>query len=186
MRAWSFWCLVCIALSGWACATTAAPPQEAALGEPPKKGEPFYELPPIPAGAPVLEGAESGLQRPERPPTPTGEVDLALAPYAIKRADLNAALKHGPSWPLRLAQLRPAFDGGRFLGYEILSFGPDCTEKMRERLREGDILVGVNKQSIARPEDYMSIWTELPNQPSLVLTMLRDGQSVDLEWPIVE
>jgi hypothetical protein len=155
--------------------------------KPPAEGEDFHDLPQdIPKGPPVIEGGHSGLYTEPGVRTEAPPVDIEVAQYAVKRADLEGFLAQGPRHVLGLVQVQPAFKGSQFIGYELMSFSPDLAERFKQRLQTGDVVVSVNQQSIARPEDYMSVWRSLRDQNNITLTVLRQGQPVDVAWPIID
>jgi hypothetical protein len=172
---------------GCASAPPASPSQERPWAGPPKQGEPFYALPDqLQGGAPVVDGGESGLAREATPAGEAPAVDLTLAEFAIRRPALEAFIKQGPRHVLQLVQVQPAFSGQRFVGYEVMQVSPDAAAWLKERLRVGDVVVSVNQQSVARPEDYMSIWGELHAQRALTISILRGGEALELVWPIIQ
>ncbi len=156
--------------------------------DPPKEGEDFYKLPDtIPAGAPVVEGGASGVQVDKVEMGEAPPVDLAEVEFAIKRKQLDAFLAKGPAQALRALQVQPAFEGSRFVGYEIVRIPSQASSpRVLGRFLPGDIIVSVNGQSIARPEDYMSVWNKLSQHHQITMALLRQGQHLDLVWPIIE
>lgn len=183
--------LLCGLLALGAGCATSKPQADGADQEiwakPPQEGEDFHDLPSdLPKGPPVVEGGQIGLYTEPGVQTEPPPVDIEDAQYVVKRAELEGFLSQGPRHVLVMVQVQPAFRGSQFIGYELMGFSPSVTPRFRDRLQTGDVVVAINQQSVARPEDYMSVWRSLRDQHLITLTVLRQGQSLEVTWPVVD
>ena len=77
-------------------------------------------------------------------------------------------------------------EGGRFVGFRVLSFYPDDPALSSVDLSSGDVVVRVNGQSIERPEHAIRVWDSLRVASELVVDVLRDGEPRELRFAIVD
>lgn len=170
-----------------ACASGPAPTSDNAAKplSPPQPGEEFYEFATPGEAVPVLEGAEGGLLQEEGSAPGIGDTVVDLS-KVIQRKDLESFLSHGPRHALRMVMVQPAFQSSRFQGFEIVGFSPASPTGIRQAFQKGDVVVAINKQSIARPEDYMSAWNGIKSQNQLTVTLMRGGETMDLIWSILD
>ncbi len=201
----SLW-LVCIALilSVSACNADSARPDPAPnagqappVANPPQKGERFHEFANVPSGPPVVDGYNPDLVGVEydedgKPITadasrrPVAEGPSVDGKPAVRRSAIKAFLKHGPRHPLDIIEIQPAFEGKSFIGYRVLAFTPEGAEHFSTALRQGDVVVSVNKRSVASPQEYMAAWNSLKDCESISVDLIRAGEKVNLSWPVVD
>lgn len=103
----------------------------------------------------------------------------------IPRAELEAVLDAGPGKFLQAVRVEPRFDGNRFLGWAILAFVPDDRFAGID-LRPGDLVVAVNGQMVARPEQLGAVWESLRQAAAVVIEARRDGEPFELRFEISE
>jgi type II secretory pathway component PulC len=131
-----------------------------------------------PAQAPAAEQTAAAEAAPEVTPTrPEG---------TIARADLDAVLAGGLGRFLQGVETEPFREGGRFVGFRVLSFYPDDPALSSVDLSSGDVVVRVNGQSIERPEHAIRVWDSLRVASELVVDVLRDGEPRELRFAIVD
>lgn len=174
------------------CAKTQTPDEAAAnaktMGAPPKAGEAFFHPKALPQGPKIPEGVNTNAvseapSATEATTVPMQERKGEAAAAVIPRASLNTFLKNGPRHPLKLIQVQPAFQGGRFVGYKVRGFS-DQAAGFGSVLRKGDVITRVNNRSLARPEDYMAAWESLKNCVEVRVQLVRDGKKMDLSWSV--
>jgi S1-C subfamily serine protease len=79
-----------------------------------------------------------------------------------------------------MVRVKATFRRGRFFGWRVLAYsGPGPVQP-------GDIVVRVNRHSVERPNQFMKVWEQLPDQPELVVEMVRGGRRLTLRYPIVD
>ncbi|MFO8071195.1 MAG: hypothetical protein R6V85_04895 [Polyangia bacterium] len=102
---------------------------------------------------------------------------------SIRRAELDEVLDSGPAALLARVRTEPSFRNGRFAGFRIIGFPGGAPERLD--LRKGDVVVRVNGRSIERPEHYFDVFEALRKAKTLRFELLRDGQPLELIYPIV-
>lgn len=163
-------------------ATLSAGEQKPAA-KPPGEGEPFHKFAQPPAGPPVLDGYDPSLVG-ITPVVAQVEDDEREGASVIAQTELAEFIKHGPRHPLTLVQVQPAFEGTSFVGYRVVGFTDTGAQTLGRALKPGDVVLKVNDRSIARPEDYMAVWTGLESCDKLTVKVLREGQPVEMAWQI--
>lgn len=129
-------------------------------------------------------GHDRVVQRVEE--TPIEVTRPAPHPGAILRSQLTAVLQAGPGALLQQLQLVPHRDGKRFVGFRIRTWFPSNPELQTDRIRVGDVVVSVNGRRIERPEDLMTLWTQLPAATEVSVRVVRGDQEQDIAFPIQE
>jgi type II secretion system protein C len=108
------------------------------------------------------------------------------SPVVIKdvtRKELNAVLAKGPANILAMVQTASHKTGGRFAGFEIVSFRLNGSEVLG--LRKGDILTRVNGLKIETPDQYFEVFERLKKADSIKFDIIRDGESQTIENTIL-
>lgn len=146
--------LMCVAACG-----PRAQPRDPGLGDLDNEAEPAPEPEPEPAPIEVRRGGE------------------------ISRAELDRVLDAGPGQFLQVVRVEPSFDGNRFLGWVILAFVP-ADRFAGVDLRPGDLVVSVNGQMVARPEQLQAVWEDLRQASEVVIEARRDGQPFELRFQV--
>jgi S1-C subfamily serine protease len=170
------------------CSTTGVPvteAPEAPEATPPKKGEQFYEFAELPSGPKAVPGAITG-EMPEDAAAPKATTPPEAVSNAITRRELLGFLERGPRHALTLVEVQPAFQGQTFVGYQVMGLSDDGERAFGTALHRGDVILKVNRHSIARPEDYMSVWQGLKKTDRVSVTVLRAGQEVAMSWPVID
>lgn len=152
-------CVVGLVLAAAGCSGShGAPPPRTG---PPAAGEP--SPPPPPASQPAASV-----------PTTTERAGV------VTRAELETHLRDGAQSFIQKVRVRPAFRGGRFLGWRVLAYeGPGP-------IRIGDVVMRVNGEELERPDQFMKAWNGLRGRSDLVVEMIRAGKRVALRFPIVD
>ena len=174
--------LVASLLAG-GCATTGTTLEakaEMPAAQPPAEGERFFENKPLPEGPDVLD-AYNGTSDKTQNAEPISKSTEASA--YISRTSLDSFIEFGPQYALKLVTVTPAFQGRRFVGYEVVGFNPKGAS-LAQALKRGDIVTKINNRSIVRPEDYMAAWESLKSCESLRVKLIRAGEAIELEWPV--
>ena len=157
--------------------------EEKPLSDPPKPGEPYFELGEVPKGAPVAEGFTPEQEGDE---AGTRQVAAPEPVDRISRASLVDFVKNGPRHPLQMVEIQPAFRGAEFVGYRITAFSEEGAMSFGSALRAGDVVIAVNERNIALPEDYMAAWASLKTCDKLSVRLIRGGEQLDMSWPVVD
>jgi type II secretory pathway component PulC len=101
----------------------------------------------------------------------------------ISRAELDRVLDAGPGQFLQVVRVEPSFDGNRFLGWVILAFVPPDRFAGVD-LVPGDLVVAVNGQMVARPEQLQAVWEDLRNATEVIIEARRDGAPFELRFQV--
>lgn len=158
---------------------------EAPQATPPKKGEQFYEFAELPSGPPAVPGAITG-EMPDDAAAPKATTPPEAVTNAITRRELLSFLEQGPRHALTLIEVQPAFQGQKFVGYQVVGLSDDGESAFGDALHRGDVILTVNQKSIARPEDYMNVWQGLKKANRVSVTLLRAGEEIAMSWPVVD
>ena len=101
----------------------------------------------------------------------------------MTRAVLSRAVDAGPGAFLSTVELRGVRSGGRFGGWEVLSFDP---RYQGAGVEVGDVIVRVNGRSLERPDDLSALWQVLRDAPELVFEVKRGGAPAIVRVPVLE
>lgn len=127
------------------------------------------------ASAPGAAVAEAALS-PRMEPVQSGQ-EIAVAPEQIAQAIENIGDL------LSQATFRPHIEDGRQAGISITGIKPNAIFR-RLRLRNGDVITGVNGQPIATVEDAMSVFGGLSMDGPIQVNIKRRGREETLEYRI--
>ncbi len=180
--------LILLAAFVASCATTGstvAETVEAPQATPPQKGEQFYEFAELPKGPDPVPGAFTG-ELPDDSAAPKATTPPDAVSNAITRRELLGFLDRGPRHALTLVEVQPAFQGQKFVGYQVMALSHDGEKSFGNALHRGDVILKINQHSIARPEDYMNVWQGLKKADRISVTVLRAGQEVAMSWPVID
>jgi hypothetical protein len=139
------------------------------------------------AAEPASEGSAAATQVPTLPTVvlrpDTGPP--ALTPDgALRREAVVAFHERGPHALLGAVELLPAPGGGAFqLGTIDARDGAFVTSA---GLRTGDVVRRVNGHGIVDPDAFLAAWDGIVDADELVVVGERDGQPLELRWPIVD
>ena len=152
--------------------------------------------PKVPMGPPPVEGDL------ERPPGATGEgaptpaPDETTAPRAvappgkglrtgtIARASLIAVLDAGLGTFLRQVEVTPRQAGDRFVGWQLVQV-LDHTGPLHDvDLAPGDVLLSVNGQPLARPEQAQAMWDSLRTASEVTAQLWRGPTKLELKFTV--
>ncbi len=106
-------------------------------------------------------------------------------PGTIARAELDAVLERGPGAFLARLAVEPELEAERFVGFRITELRDPALFGSGE-LRAGDVVVSINAHAIERPDDAFEIWSALRVASELAVRLVRDGEPVELRYPIVD
>ncbi len=118
-----------------------------------------------------------------------GDVDepvLNAAPNAPARSfdvaqnDYDAFFSQSPAVILARLSLDPIVDGGKLLGYRIVSIQPfDGVDLQKE-----DIIIGVDGVLPKNPDDYFNSWQKAKSASGCVVNIQRGLDRHDLVWKV--
>lgn len=111
---------------------------------------------------------------------------LELQAGSITRAALRAELSRGIGRFLQNVKTEAVLSHGHFVGWRLLALFPKRTDVHVQGVKQGDVLITVNGQSVERPEDFKSVWDSLGTAKELVLGIERDGQPSTLRYNIID
>lgn len=117
----------------------------------------------------------------QRPVAPPGK---GLRNGTIERAKLLAVLDAGPGSFLRNVEVAPRMDSDRFVGWQLVQV-IDHTGPLHDvDLAPGDVLLAINGQPIARPEQLQALWDSLRTANEVTARMWRGAQKLELRFAI--
>lgn len=94
-----------------------------------------------------------------------------------------AVLSDGPPSVFRRVDVDPVIDTkGRFLGWRVLSVNdPDWAAG---DVHPDDVITLVNGSDVKNPNDFFDVFQSLAFAPALVLSIRRNGQDLEVRYPI--
>jgi type II secretory pathway component PulC len=117
--------------------------------------------------------------------TPPGE-KAAAAPAVetqLHRAALDEFLAKGPAYALALVQSDAVKEGGRFVGFRIVSFREEPPAYLG--LRAGDVVARVNGLPIETPDQFFAVFEALKTASEVRFDVVRDGAPETVAVPVV-
>jgi hypothetical protein len=106
---------------------------------------------------------------------------------ALRRSGITTFCAGGPHMVLGAVEMLPASVDGRVVGFAMQSIH---TERgawlLAAGVQEGDVVTRVNGRSILMPDAFMEIWESLPEADEISVRLLRNGEELDLSWPVVD
>jgi general secretion pathway protein C len=121
--------------------------------------------------------SKSGAPGPGRPPAAEPVQKITVSPEQVEQAMENLGDL------LNQATFRPHLEDGKPAGISITGIKPNAIFR-KLRLRNGDIITGVNGQSIASVEDAMRVFGTLSTEGPLQVKVKRRGQEETLEYKV--
>jgi membrane-associated protease RseP (regulator of RpoE activity) len=102
----------------------------------------------------------------------------------IARAPLVRVLDAGPGRFLAGVEVEPVFADRKFRGWQIVRLAAVDHPAVRSPLADGDVILAVNGQRIAKPAQLQVVWEELRSAGELVIAGERGGQPFELRYLI--
>ena len=100
--------------------------------------------------------------------------------YNLSRSMLNKVLDNAGKL-IGIAAVSPKMEGGRSVGMEIRGIRPN-TLLTKLGIKNGDILEGVNGQSLSNPDAALGAYTTLRTADKFNLSIRRGGQSMMINY----
>ncbi|HVB83126.1 MAG TPA: type II secretion system protein GspC [Candidatus Binataceae bacterium] len=112
-----------------------------------------------------------------------GVREVAPNHYVLDRSTVDSNLNNMASLFTQVRAIPDLGPNGQSNGFRLSQIQPDSIFQ-QIGLRDGDILTGVGGQSVSDPAKAMELLSSLRNQTSISLTVMRDGQPVQLQYNI--
>ena len=125
-------------------------------------------------------------QKKFRASSATGDKKLPVSRYPRKiklRSDQIQAAMENLGELMQQATLRPHIENGQPSGISITGIKPNAIFR-RMRLRNGDVITGVNGNSIGSVEDAAKVFEELSSGSNIQLQIKRRGREQTLDYSI--
>jgi general secretion pathway protein C len=103
--------------------------------------------------------------------------------YVLDRSTLNNSLSNMAALFTQVRAVPNLGPDGQSHGFKLSEIQPDSIFQ-QIGLRDGDVLTGVSGQTVGDPAKAMELLTTLRNQNSISVTVMRDGQPVQLQYNI--
>jgi general secretion pathway protein C len=103
--------------------------------------------------------------------------------YVLDRSTVDNNLNNMASLFTQVRAIPNLGPDGQSHGFKLSEIQPDSIFQ-QIGLRDGDVLTGVGGQSVGDPAKAMQLLATLRNQNSISLTVMRDGQPVQLQYNI--
>jgi general secretion pathway protein C len=103
--------------------------------------------------------------------------------YVLDRSTVNSNLNNMAALFTQVRAIPNLGPDGQSHGFKLSEIQPDSIFQ-QIGLRDGDVLTGVGGQSVGDPAKAMQLLATLRNQNSISLTVMRDGQPVQLQYNI--
>lgn len=116
-----------------------------------------------------------------RPVAPPGK---GLRAGTIARAQLVAVLDAGPGNLLRQLEVAPHMSGDRFVGWQLVQLLDGSAWLHDVDVAPGDVLLAINGQLLARPEQLQTVWDSLRTANEIHAQMWRGDQKLELRFKI--
>ena len=127
-----------------------------------------------------VQGASSPA--PALAPTPRLPVSAARREIAVRSEHIQQAMENIGDL-MNQARFRPHIENGRPAGISITRIKPNAIFR-RLRLRNGDVITGVNGSPIESVEDAMQVFESLSDGSNIQLDIKRRGRQQTLEYRI--
>lgn len=126
----------------------------------------------------------AGGEQPAAPPESPEEGRAVSG--TIVRSDLEPILEGGLGRFLQGVETEPHVADGEFVGFRLTRLYPDDERFAALDIGPGDTVVRVNGQPIERPEQALQVWNSLRVASELMIEYLRDGETRELRFEIVD
>jgi general secretion pathway protein C len=103
--------------------------------------------------------------------------------YVLDRSTLDSNLNNLPSLFTQMRAIPNLGPDGQSHGFKLSEIQPDSIFQ-QIGLRDGDILTGVGGQNVGDPAKAIQLLNSLRDQNSISLTVMRDGQPMQLQYNI--
>jgi general secretion pathway protein C len=103
--------------------------------------------------------------------------------YVLDRSTLNNSLNNMPALFTQIRAIPNLGPDGQPHGFKLSEIQPDSIFQ-QIGLRDGDILTGVGGQGVGDPAKAMQLLSQMRSQSTISLTVMRDGQPVQLQYSI--
>jgi general secretion pathway protein C len=103
--------------------------------------------------------------------------------YVLDRSTLDSNLNNLPSLFTQMRAIPNLGPDGQSHGFKLSEIQPDSIFQ-QIGLRDGDILTGVGGQSVGDPAKAIQLLNSLRGQNSISLTVMRDGQPMQLQYNV--
>lgn len=130
-----------------------------------------------------LPGGPFRRNFPRRPMTQNGVRQIEPNRYVLDRSTVNNNLNNMAALFTQVRAIPNLGPDGQSTGFKLSEIQPDSIFQ-QIGLRDGDILTGVGGQSVSDPTKAVQLLGSLRNQNSISLTVMRGGQSVQLQYNI--
>ena len=117
----------------------------------------------------------------QRPEAPKGK---GLREGTIERAHLLAVLDAGPGMFLRQLEVAPMLEGNRFVGWQLVQLIDHASPLYDVDVAPGDVLLAINGNPIARPDQLQTIWDSLRTANEITAQMWRGNGKLELHFTI--
>lgn len=131
----------------------------------------------VKTGAPGAARADIGAMARAAPPSPEPTQQIAVQEEQIQKAMENLGDL------MTQATFRPHIEDGRPAGISITGIKPNAIFR-KLRLRNGDVITGVNGQSIESVDDAMRVFQTLSAGGPIQVNIKRRGRDETLEYKI--
>jgi hypothetical protein len=101
----------------------------------------------------------------------------------LERDDVNQVVEQGLGSFLQRVLVEPRFEQGNFVGWTIVRFREPAWWSGVD-LKEGDVILSVNGQSVERPPQAYQVFLSLKTSESLSVTLQRGETTRELVLPI--
>lgn len=125
---------------------------------------------------------EEGAPRVGAPTESAREVEEGQTDFTVEETELNDALSN---LPVLISQVRavPYFRDGQSIGMRLFALRRDSLwEKIG--LKNGDILLAVNDNSLSDPSQALKIFEQLKSERSINVKLERNGSPTELRYNI--
>lgn len=126
-------------------------------------------------------------------PTPQDEAPRAVAPPGkglrtgtIARARLLAVLDAGLGTFLRQVEVAPRQAGDRFVGWQLVQVLDHAGPLHDVDLAPGDVLLSINGQPLARPEQAQAMWDSLRTANEVTAQLWRGPSKLELKFAVTD
>jgi membrane-associated protease RseP (regulator of RpoE activity) len=139
-------------------------------------------------------GAEAPIEKPRASEAPTEPVPSlkrvepppveALPEARLDRASLAQVLDAGPGAFLARFEVRPAFHGNVFFGWELVRFVEPSSPLASAGIHPGDVVTEVNRHKLERPENLSKLWEALRAAETITVVGERAGEPFELSFEV--
>jgi len=130
-----------------------------------------------------LPGGPFRRNLPRRPMSQNGVRELGPNRYVLDRSTVNNNLNNMATLFTQVRAIPNLGPDGQSNGFKLSEIQPDSIFQ-QIGLRDGDILTGVGGKSVGDPTQAIGLLGSLRSQSSISLTVMRGGQSVQLQYNI--